>query len=63
MFVNKPKMELPKGAKESYAVRYQGGRKVFDDFTSAAKFAQEQKGLPKGWAEVIQVVEIVVRPR
>lgn len=63
MFVNQPKPQpVPKGAKESFVVRYQQGRKPFPDRKSADQFAEAQEATG-GWAEVSQVVETVVRRR
>lgn len=66
----KPQQPLPPGAvvvpqdaKQSYVVKYHGGRKPFDIRADADDFANECREAPKGWAEVIRQIEIVVSPR
>lgn len=54
---------LPKGARETFAVRYRGGRKVFDKLKNAMGFATDERKDEGGWAEVTRVIEIVVSPR
>lgn len=64
MFHNPPpKLQLPKGAKESFVVRYPGGRKPFATDASAMTFAKAERAKDKGWAEVTRCIEIIVSPR
>ena len=67
MFVNKPKAPkappVPAGSKVTWVVKYQGGRKPFEDEREARRFAAEQRGTEKGWSEVILQIETVVVPR
>lgn len=64
MFPQKtPKLPLPRGAKESFVVRYRGGRKPFDTEAEAMTFANAERSNEQGWAEVTHVVESVVSPR
>ena len=60
----KPKAAvLPAGAKQSWVVRYRGGRKPFDDEGEAMRFARAERANEGGWAEVSHVVERIVSPR
>jgi hypothetical protein len=63
MFDKPKKMPVPKGAKESWVVRYPGGRKPFDREKTAMDFARSARAEEKGWAEVSHLVERVVSPR
>lgn len=66
MFPQKKKTPItgiPKDAKQSYVVKYHGGRKPFDFRQDADDFAAECRKSDKGWAEVIHQIEIVVVPR
>jgi len=60
----KPKpFKGPPGSEETFEVRYSKGRKPFTTRTAADAFAVEQRALPDGWAEVSQVIKIVVDKR
>jgi hypothetical protein len=60
----KPKpTEVPKDAKVSFAVKYKGGRKPFDNLPDAMAFAGTQRDQVDGWAEVTRVVETIESPR
>ena len=67
MFIKDKKKPLratiPADAKVSFVVRYNGGRKPFDTKDDAMSFAETQRSLEKGWAEVTKTIEIVVSPR
>jgi hypothetical protein len=64
MFPNQPKTpKLPEGSKVTWVVKYQGGRKPFDNDRDARLFVAEQRALEKGWGELIQQTETVVLPR
>jgi hypothetical protein len=59
-----------RGPTVQFAVRYQGGRKVFDKLegkdpaVSARAFAAEQRAQENGWTEIARVTtEIVERRR
>ncbi len=59
----KDTLKLPKGARETFVVRYQGGRKPFPSRKDADAFSKACREAEKGWAEVIRQIEIVVSPR
>jgi hypothetical protein len=56
----KPPFKAPPGSSESFEVRYSKGRKPFATRSEADQFAKDQRALPDGWAEVSQVIKIVV---
>lgn len=58
-----PRQTIPANAKVTFAVRYPGGRKPFEDKAEAMDFAQVQRSTDKGWAEVVQIVETIVSAR
>lgn len=61
---DKPKpFRGPPGSETTYEVRYRSGRKPFPDRAAADAFAAEQRSTPEGWAEVSQVIKIVVDKR
>ncbi len=62
MFI-RPPFKAPPGSVESFEVRYSKGRKPFGSRKDADAFAKEQRAETEGWAEVSQVIKIVVDPR
>lgn len=63
MFIREP-FRAPPGARTSYAVKYNKGRKPFTLLCEAELFAQEQRAsTEEGWAQIDMVVEITVSPR
>jgi hypothetical protein len=56
----KPPFKAPPGAEETFEVRYSKGRKPFATRKDADQFAKDQRALADGWAEVSQVIKIVV---
>lgn len=63
MFQKPKPFPTPKGATESFSVKYQGGRKPFSTRQEAEDFAKVKRGLDNGWAEITRVLEIIVSPR
>lgn len=62
MFIREP-FKVPPGAESSFEVRYAKGRKPFATRAESDVFAAEQRALPNGWAEISQVIRIVVEKR
>ncbi|MFC3214640.1 hypothetical protein [Novosphingobium panipatense] len=53
----------PLGAKQTFSVRYRGGKKPFDALEDARAFAKAERSNEGGWAEITQVIEKVIDPR
>lgn len=63
MFIKPKPFQGPPGSTVSYEVRYAKGRKPFATRAEADAFAQDQRAAEDGWAEVAQIIRIVVDAR
>lgn len=53
-------LAIPKDAKVTWVVKYQGGRKPFQTEREARRFiAENRASTENAWAELIQQIEIV----
>lgn len=62
MFIQPP-FKAPSTAEVSFDVRSSTGRKPFKSLKDAQAAAAEVRATPNGWAEIAQVVRLVIEAR
>lgn len=63
MFIKPRPFRGPPGSIENFEVRGPKGLKPFPTRVAAESYAKELRDLPNGWAEIAQVVRIIVEKR